>query len=77
LSRVFVDTSALIALVVANDSAHASALRVFTRLELQQAALVTSSYVLVETYALIGRRYGLPVVRDFRLRCSRCLRLSG
>jgi uncharacterized protein len=66
LNRVFVDTSALIALVVADDDAHASAVRALTRLESQQSVLVTSSYALVETYALLGRRYGHQIVERFR-----------
>jgi predicted nucleic acid-binding protein len=66
LTRVFVDTSALIALVVANDDAHGSAVRVFSRLESQQSVLVTSSYALVETYALLGRRHGNRVIARFR-----------
>jgi predicted nucleic acid-binding protein len=66
LNRVFVDTSALIALVVASDAAHASAARAFSRLESRQSVLVTSSYALVETYALLGRRYGHRIVEQFR-----------
>ena len=66
MSRVFVDASALIALLVANDDAHASAVRVFDRLESQRAALVTSSYALLETYALITRRHRPPLVQQFR-----------
>ena len=66
MSRVFVDTSALIALVVGSDQAHEEAREGFGRLRAERASLVTSSYVLVETYALLQNRIGLEAVRVFR-----------
>jgi predicted nucleic acid-binding protein len=67
LSRVFVDSSALLALLVANDIAHAQASRAFNRLKAQRATLVTSSYTLLECYGLVGRRLGLSAIQEFRL----------
>jgi uncharacterized protein len=64
--RVFVDTSAILALMVPSDRAHAVARRSFERLEAARAPLVTTSYVLVETYALLRSRFGLEAVRSFR-----------
>ncbi len=64
----FVDTSAILALMVGSDRAHREAAEVFEKLRSRQAALVTTSYVLVETYALIDRRLGRDAVRDFRAR---------
>lgn len=64
--RVFVDTSALLALLNPRDELHARARRVFEALRTQEAGLVTTSFVLVETYALLGRRMGLAAVRAFR-----------
>jgi uncharacterized protein len=66
VSQVFVDTSALYALLVRSDQRHGDARRVFDRLKAEEAVLVTSSYVLVETYALLGRRIGLGAVAAFR-----------
>jgi predicted nucleic acid-binding protein len=66
VSRVFVDTSALLALVVGSDEAHEEASEGFGRLRAERASLVTSSYVLVETYALLQSRIGLGAVRVFR-----------
>jgi len=66
LSRVFVDTSANIALLVAADEAHEEAVRGFDRLRVESALLTTTSYVLVETYALAGRRFGRAAVLEFR-----------
>lgn len=65
-SRVFADTSALYAHLVANDANHARATRALKALAHDQAVLVTSSYVLVETYALLARRIGLAAVERFR-----------
>ena len=66
MSRVFVDTSALLALLVGSDEAHEEAKEGFGRLRAERASLVTSSYVLVETYALLQNRIGIGAVRIFR-----------
>ncbi len=66
MSRVFVDTSAILALLVPSDTAHQRARWVFAQLEARQAVLVTTSYVLLETYALLSRRLGLAAVVAFR-----------
>lgn len=66
MSRVFADTSALYALLDAGDASHPKARRAFERLRQREALLTTSSYVLVETCALVGRRLGLPALRAFR-----------
>lgn len=66
MSRVFVDTSAFIALLVPSDDAHGEAKTAFDGLRGRLAQLVTTSYVLVETYALLGRRFGPAAVASFR-----------
>ena len=66
MSRVFVDTSAVYALLVASDANHHRAVRVFEQLQSRGAPLVTTSYVLVETYALLQSRVGLAAVTAFR-----------
>ena len=66
MSRVFVDTSAAYALLDGGDAAHSRARRAFTRLRDREAPLVTTSYVLVETCALVARRLGLDALRTFR-----------
>ena len=66
MSGVFADTSGLLALLSRTDENHARASRVFAALRARQAALVSTSFVLVETYALLGRRLGLDAVRSFR-----------
>jgi uncharacterized protein len=54
----FVDSSALYALLDADDSANARAAKAFTTLRRSGEALVTHSYVAVETIALVHRRLG-------------------
>jgi predicted nucleic acid-binding protein len=66
LSRVFIDTSAILALLVPTDDAHERATRIFERLRGRESALVTTSYNLVETYALMDRRFGRASVASFR-----------
>lgn len=66
MSGVFVDTSAVLALLNSEDEAHGKARRAFESLRERDADLVTTSYVLVETYALLSRRLGLAAARTFR-----------
>ena len=66
MNAVFADTSALLALLSATDGNHSRAEHAFASLRARKAPLVTTSFVLVETYALIGRRLGLDAVRSFR-----------
>ena len=58
--RVFVDTSALYALLDEDDANHARAAKAFA--ELQGSELTTHAYVLVETLSLVSRRLGWPAV---------------
>ena len=66
MNAVFADTSGLLALLNAKDEHHTRAQRAFAHLRTRQASLVSTSFVLVETYALVGRRLGLDAVRSFR-----------
>jgi predicted nucleic acid-binding protein len=58
---VFVDTSALLATLNADDVNHASASDVLRRYV--DVPLVTHNYVVLETTALLQRRFGLAAVR--------------
>ena len=64
----FVDTSAFFALLAGNDQMHGQASRNFTYFAENDVQLVTSSYVLVETLALLQNRIGLEAVSDFQLK---------
>jgi predicted nucleic acid-binding protein len=66
VNRVFVDTSALLALMNAEDHLHGRAVEAANALRSTGAGLVTTSYVMVETYALLDRRLGRESVRRFR-----------
>ena len=59
---VFADTSALYAVLDRDDDNHAAAGEAFAAL-LDQAALLTHGYVVVETSALVQRRLGMEAVR--------------
>jgi predicted nucleic acid-binding protein len=67
VSRVFVDTSAILALLNPQDDSHEGARRAFANLQTREAPLLTTSFVLVELYALLGRRMGLEAIAAFRL----------
>lgn len=60
---VFVDTSALLALLDADDAEHADAVAAWSDLAAEGAALLSSNYVLVETSAVAQHRLGLDAVR--------------
>ncbi len=68
----FVDTSALLAVLHAADANHARAARSWRRLVEADERLVTTSYVLVETLALLQHRFGLGAVGDFQDAVAPC-----
>lgn len=61
---VFVDTSALLALLDADEARHGQAVETWRRLLDSDEQLITSNYVLVETYALVQRRLGSEAVDE-------------
>ena len=61
----FVDTSALYAVLDANDANHAAAAGTFTELLDRGERLVTHNYVVLETTALVQRRLGVVATRVF------------
>lgn len=60
---VFVDTSALLAVLDAGDAQHPPARGAWETLLQRDEPLVTTSYVLVETFALVQSRLGMQAVR--------------
>lgn len=62
---LFVDTSAFYALMVRSESAHAPVRQALSRALEAGRSLSTTSFVLVETMALLQHRFGLPAARDF------------
>ncbi|MCD6535346.1 MAG: PIN domain-containing protein [Deltaproteobacteria bacterium] len=63
---VFADTSGLFALLVRSDYMYVRAQSIFQSFADNNINLLSSSYVLVETIALLQRRVGMDAVRDFQ-----------
>jgi len=62
---VFVDTSAFIALLVAEDENHERAAQAWRQLLDADEHIVTSNYIVVETCALLQRRIGIYALKAF------------
>ena len=59
---IYVDTSAFLALVHADDPNHEQAMQIWKKLIEDEQQLLSNNYVLVESIALIQRRIGLRAV---------------
>lgn len=55
---LFVDTGAFVARYVERDQHHEAARRAWSKLESDRRRLITSNFVLDETFTLLGRRAG-------------------
>lgn len=62
---VFVDTSALAALINRHDQHHSEAVAIHTRLVQQKMSGVISNFVLAETHALLIVRVGSQIAREW------------
>lgn len=60
---IFVDTSALLAVLDADDDFHPPTRRIWADLLQRAEDLFCTSYVLVECYALVQSRLGIAAVR--------------
>ena len=72
---VFVDTSALYALLVNSEEDHPQVAEAFFAVLLQGRGLVTSNYVVAEASELFQHRFGLTAVRDLEERILPLLRV--
>lgn len=72
---VFADTSALFSILVQDDYMHDRAKLNYEHFRQSNTHLVTSSYVLLETMALLQRRVGLEAVLDFDRNIAPLLRV--
>lgn len=61
----FADTSGLYALLVGSEEGHTGVVQAFRSVVAKERPLWTTSYVLVETVALLQHRVGVEPVRDF------------
>ena len=64
--NVFIDTSAFMAVLNADDLHHARARQVWQDLIRAGATLVCSNYILVETFALVQSRLGMTAIRTLQ-----------
>jgi predicted nucleic acid-binding protein len=64
--KVFMDTSAILAVLSANDHFHNVAKDAWRDLLLGSAQIVCSNYVLLEILALLQNRFGLDALRLFQ-----------
>jgi len=63
---IFVDTSALYALLVSTDQGHVAVSRAFQTALKSGQAFLSTSYIQIETVALLQGRIGLDAVRDLQ-----------
>jgi predicted nucleic acid-binding protein len=63
---LFVDTSAFYTLLDADDANHGRSAGTWRDMMASDQELVTTNYVLIETFALIQSRLGLEAVREFQ-----------
>lgn len=75
--RVFVDTSAFVALANAGDQYHQAAVSCMHMLQGSKALLITSNFILDETYTRLRRRGGIKIAVAFgdNVRTSRQLKV--
>ena len=64
--RIFIDTSAIYALLDRDDIEYKKAKKIWIDLLHSENILITSNYVLVESFALIQNRLGLEAARGFQ-----------
>ena len=63
--NTFIDTSAFLAILNANDRFHPKARETWSELLNSEATLFTSNYILLETSALLQHRFGIDALRLF------------
>jgi predicted nucleic acid-binding protein len=63
---IFVDSSAFLAVIDVDDRQHQSAQVCWRNILLENHALLTNNYVIVETVAITQKRLGLKAIRDLQ-----------
>ena len=63
--KIFIDTSAFLAIINANDRVHAQAKIVWEDILTNDFLLISSNYILLETTALLQHRFGIEALRSF------------
>lgn len=63
---IFVDTSAFLAVLNANDQYHPPAREAWSKILAMDEAVMSSNYIILETTALLQHRFGIEAVRLFK-----------
>ncbi len=63
--NIFLDTSAFLAVLDADNRNHRKARALWERVLREEDVLVVTNYILLETHALVQNRLGMEAVRDF------------
>jgi uncharacterized protein len=66
VNSIFTDTSAFYAMLDADDTGHRKVKDAWAKLLKSDSFLITSNYILVETFALVQNRLGIEAVRVFQ-----------
>ncbi len=64
--RIFVDTSAFYALLDRDDANHQKAKKIWPSIVNPENTLVTTNYIVVESFALLQHRLGIEALRGFQ-----------
>lgn len=73
---VFIDTSALLAVLNANDQFHKPARDVWIRIIEEDQLLISTNYILLETITILQHRFGMDAVRLFQTGVYPMLRIE-
>ena len=63
---IFIDTSALLAVLDADDDHHKKAKNMWVKLISEEETIICTNYVLVETFALAQNRLGIEAVKTLQ-----------
>ncbi|MEM7534585.1 MAG: PIN domain-containing protein [Chloroflexota bacterium] len=61
----FSDTSAFFAILDRDDPNHEISLKIWARLVTNDETILTTNYVILESYTLLQRRLGMDIVKNF------------
>jgi len=64
--KVFIDTSAILAVLNANDQYHPAAKKAWGEILEQNSRLVCNNYILIEIFSILQNRFGMEAVRLFQ-----------
>jgi predicted nucleic acid-binding protein len=63
--NIFIDTSAILAVLNESDPYHKKAAQVWTEILSSDSVMVSSNYVILETVAVLQNRFGIEAIRLF------------